>query len=59
MVPLVVITGGPVSLTFGTSSWSLSAGTYALPGMRLQQGTASLTYSGSGTVKMTYREAVL
>lgn len=59
VVPLVVITGGPVSLTFGTSSWSLSAGTYALPGMRLQQGTASLTYSGSGTVKLTYREAVL
>ena len=59
VVPLVAITDGPVNLTFGTSSWSLSAGTYALPDLRLQQGTASLTYRGTGTVKLTYREAVL
>lgn len=60
VVPLVEITGAPVTLVFGTSSWALDVGSYKLPDLRLTQGTHKLTYSGrSGLVKITFREAVL
>lgn len=59
VVPLLEIQGGPVTIKFGTASWALGAGTYALPDITLKQGESSLTYSGAGTVTLTYREAVL
>lgn len=59
VVPEFVVTGGPVNLTSGGSSWTLSAGTYQLPDFVLRPGELTLTYSGSGTIKITYREAVL
>lgn len=59
VVPLLEITGGPVNLQFGSSSWALSEGSYKLPDIRLTQGSHVFTYSGTGTVKLTYREAVL
>ena len=59
VVPLIEIQGGPVTLKFGTASWALGAGTYALPDITLKQGEAQLVYSGTGTVTLTYREAVL
>lgn len=61
MVPLLTITGtgASVLLKYGTSSWTLSAGTYALPDLLLKTGTLSFKYSGSGTLTFTYREAVL
>ena len=61
VVPLIEITGSnaSVKLGFGSASWTLSAGTYQLPDLILAQGDHSLTYSGTGTVKITYREAVL
>ena len=61
VVPLLTITGegASVLLAFGTASWALGAGTYALPDLRLVQGDATLTYSGTGTATLTYREAVL
>lgn len=60
VVPLVEITGAPVTLVFGTSSWALDVGSYKLPDLRLTQGTHQLTYSGrSGVAKITFREAVL
>lgn len=60
VVPLVEITASSsIRLAFGASSWSLSAGSYRLPDLRLIQGTHQLTYSGAGTVKITFREAVL
>lgn len=61
LVPLVEITGdsAEVLLVFGTASWALGAGTYQLPDLTLKQGSASLTYSGTGSVKISYREAVL
>ena len=59
VVPLLEIAGGTVNLTFGTSSWALGAGSYKLPDLRLTQGTHRLTYSGAGTVKITFREGVL
>lgn len=59
VVPLLEISGGTVSLTFGEESWALAAGSYKLPGFRLTSGENQLTYSGSGKIKITYREAVL
>ena len=60
VVPLLEVTAEPtVNLTFGTSSWALSTGSYKLPDLRLTQGAHQLSYQGSGTVKITFREAVL
>lgn len=59
VVPLVEIVGGTVNMTFAEESWALAAGSYKLPDLRLTQGTHKLTYSGSGTIKITFREAVL
>lgn len=59
--PMIEITGdgAMVNLVFGAASWSLGPGFYQLPDLILKQGDARLTYSGAGTVKITYREAVL
>ena len=61
VVPLLEITGegASVLLQFGAYSWALGPGTYQLPDLVLPQGEHQLTYSGTGTVKLTYREAVL
>ena len=65
VVPVVEVLG-EVVLEFGTQSWTLATGTYTLPELCLTPGTGlvlpgihELTYSGSGTVALTYREAVL
>ena len=58
-VPLVTITGGTILLAYGAYSWTLGAGTYQLPDLTLPQGGGSLTYSGTGTLRISYREAVL
>lgn len=61
VVPLLEITGEDASvlLQFGSASWALGAGTYQLPDLVLPQGEHSLIYSGTGSAKLTYREAVL
>lgn len=61
VVPLLTISGADASvgLVFGSASWTLSAGTYKLPDLVLKQGDASLRFSGTGTIQITYREAVL
>lgn len=59
VVPVLEITGGSVSLIYGTYTWSLSTGTYQLPDFILRTGEHQLTYSGTGSIKITYREAVL
>lgn len=65
MVPLLAIadaadgTAASVLLKYGANSWALGAGTYALPDLVLKPGGASVTYSGTGTLTFTYREAVL
>ena len=65
VVPTLEITGA-VNIAYGGSSWSLSAGEYTLPELYLtpgqglgRPGVHSLTYSGSGSITVTYREAVL
>lgn len=51
--------GASVRVVFGSWSKTLSAGTYKLPDMLLTPGSHALRYSGTGTLKVTYREAVL
>ena len=58
-VPLLTITGGSILIKYGTYSWSLGAGTYQLPDLTVPQGGGTLTYSGTGTLRISYREAVL
>lgn len=59
VVPLLNVTQGDVLLNFGTASWALSPGSYALPDLYLKYGEHTLTYSGAGVLILTYREAVL
>lgn len=59
VVPLVEVATASVSLVYGGYSWSLSAGGYKLPDLRLTPGDHTITYSGSGALTITYREAVL
>jgi len=61
VVPVLEIAGeeANVLLQFGAASWALGPGTYQLPALVLTQGEHLLTYSGTGSVKITYREAVL
>ncbi len=58
VLPSVVVTGS-VNLALGVRSWALSAGTYLLPDLYLPQGAHQITYSGSGTLTLSYREGVL
>lgn len=61
VTPLVVVNGSTASfqLKYGDNSWTLSAGAYRLPALRLTSGDHAITYSGTGTTTITYREAVL
>ena len=61
VVPSVVVSGtnASVRLTYGSISRALSAGTYKLPDLLLTPGTNPVKYSGTGTVNIKYREAVL
>lgn len=61
VVPVITVTdeGAEVQLTFGTKIRAFSAGDYKWPDLLLLPGRNSISLSGSGTVKLTYREAVL
>ena len=65
VVPAVVTTG-EVRIQYGASSWALSAGEHYLPDLFLTPGKGlglpgvhNITYSGAGSITITYREAVL
>lgn len=51
--------GASVLLEYGTRSQALSAGTYQWPDLLLTPGSHRVLCSGSGTLTVTYREAVL
>ena len=61
VVPMLSITGASaqVLLVYGSYSWALGAGTYQLPDFLVPQGGIAFTYSGTGEISFTYREAVL
>lgn len=57
----VTVMGGDVQLVYGESSWNLSPGVHTFPDIdiALTPGEHPVTYSGTGHVTLTYREAVL
>lgn len=62
LVPLVEVTaaaGATVNLVYGPHSWGLGAGSYKLPDLELTPGDHFITYSGAGTLTITYREAII
>jgi hypothetical protein len=61
VVPQLVVTGeaASVNLVYGSASWALGPGTYKLPDLALKQGDSRLIYSGTGTVRISFREGVL
>lgn len=61
VVPTLNITGegASVSLVYGAYSWVLGPGVYQLPDLIVPQGGIAITYSGTGNLSFTYREAVL
>lgn len=61
VVPTLTITGegAAVMLVYGAYSWALGAGVYQLPDLILPQGGITISYSGTGELRFTYREAVL
>lgn len=63
VVPTIKVTGGSAKLKYTSNgqikSWDLSAGEYILADIYLKTGASPLTYSGTATITLTYREAVL
>lgn len=61
VLPVVTISGEGVSfsLRYGANNWALGPGVYELPALLLTAGDHLVTYSGTGTAEIRYREAVL
>ncbi len=63
VVPTIKVTGGSAALKFTangeTRTWNLGAGEYILADIYLKTGASPLIYSGTATITLTYREAVL
>lgn len=61
VIPRITVKGklASVLLGYGSSTLSLSAGSYQWPDLLLTTGNHDLKYSGSGSLTITYREAVL
>ena len=63
VIPKTKITGGTVTLKCTidgrTSTWTRGDGTYNFVDLYIKTGSVAMTYSGTGTVTFTYREAVL
>jgi hypothetical protein len=61
IVPILEVEGESASVTliYGASTRVLSAGTYRLPDLVLSPGAHELQVSGSGLLRISYREAVL
>lgn len=55
VVPTIDITG-EISLTYGTNFYTLSAGRYDLPAVRLAKGENTILLSGTGTASFSYGE---
>lgn len=62
VVPQVTVTGGTntsFTIKYKGTSLALGVGDYFLPDLLLGPGETPITYSGSGTAQISYREAVL
>lgn len=63
VIPNIKVTDGDVTLVYKTGTnehtWTFAPGEYIHPDLYLKSGAAPLTYSGTGKIILTYREAVL
>ncbi len=59
VVPVLQVEGGSVTLAYGTDSFAMENGTYKWPDLFLTPGEHVVTYTGTGTLTITFREAVL
>ena len=63
IVPKVKVTGGTVTIKFtydgSARTWTGSAGEYNFVDLYIKTGSMVVTYSGTGSITFTYREAVL
>lgn len=61
VVPTLKVTGtnASVQLMYGAATLTMAAGTYQWPELLLTPGTHEITYVGSGSLSISYREAVL
>lgn len=61
VVPVLEVEGASASvlLVYGTASRALSAGVYQVPDLLLTPGAHEIKVSGSGLLRISYREAVL
>ena len=63
LVPKTKVAGGTVTIKFtydGSSrTWTGGAGEYNFVDLYVKPGSLAVTYSGTGTITFTYREAVL
>lgn len=61
VIPELTVTGDDASvlLEWGTLSVAVGSGTTILPDLSLPHGDTYITYSGTGTMQISYREAVL
>lgn len=55
--PSITVTGN-ITLTYGTTSTVLSAGTYLLPGLLLNHGVNSVSVAGTGSIQFAFTEAI-
>lgn len=58
VIPELKVTGD-ITLQFGTTNVSLSDGSYKLANLLLKTGTTKLIVGGSGSLTVTYKEAIL
>lgn len=57
VAPTLTVTGS-ITLTYGLTSTTLSAGTYILAGLRFTPGANTVTVAGTGSISINYQEAI-
>ena len=57
VAPTLTVTGS-ITLTYGSTSTTLSAGTYILTGLRFTPGANTVTVAGTGSISINYQEAI-
>lgn len=58
VTPTLVVTGD-INITYGETSVALETGTYKLSGFKFASGSTSFSLSGTGTLTVKYREAIV
>ena len=58
VVPEVTVTS-EMTLSWGTNTKTIAAGTYRIAGLELEEGNTNITVTGTGTITFTYRKGRL